>query len=401
MGILLKDRNGNVLVRPVNHAMTDAQAKTAVENAIADGTVTEYLGIPCTEPIVLSSSGGINTVTGEYCDPQTGIIYDSSSFASFVRSDYLPVSEGDTVRVTWGRHYVFFDSEKDYVSGGDISSLTGYTGTQEENFITIPSGVAYLIINFYPAYNLYGVTLESKTDPEIVIMGDSIYGIAPYPFNPVYHAAADMRMNIADCAFGGTTACTHYSTDYDKFSFHHIADCIASGDFSSMADFSGMPAIFKQHRTTLSAIDWSKVKVVCLAWCTNDWEYGGNLDNSQNQKDVSTYLGALRYGMEKIWSEYPQIQFILFGALYKTITNDGNNDSDTAHNSHNETLREFIDGMKSVAEEYHQNFFDHYNIGFNKLNASVVFVDGVHLSYAVGAKMLGKRTAKEIGMVLW
>ena len=200
MGILLKDRNGNVLVRPVNHAMTDAQAKTAVENAIEDGTVTSYLGIPCTNPVILSSSDGINIVTGEYCDPSTGIIYDSSSYSSFVRSDYLPVAEVDVVRVTWGRHYVFFDSDKDYVSGGDISSLTGYTGTQEENFITIPSGVAYLIINFYPAYNLYGVTLESKTDPEIVIMGDSIYGIAPYPFNPVYYASAEMRRNIADCA---------------------------------------------------------------------------------------------------------------------------------------------------------------------------------------------------------
>ena len=75
--------------------------------------------------------------------------------------------------------------------------------------------------------------------------------------------------------------------------------------------------------------------------------------------------------------------------------------SDEAVNVHDKSLRDFIDGMKDVAEEYHQNFFDHYNIGFNKLNASVVFNDGVHLSYAVGAKMLGKRTAKEIEMVLW
>lgn len=401
MGVLLKDRNGNVLVRPINHAMTDAQAKTAVENAIADGTVTEYLGFPCTEPIVLSSSDGVNIVHGEYCDPQTGIIYDSSSFASFTRSEYLPVAEGDTVRVTWGRHYILFNASKGYVSGGDISSLSGYTGTQEENFLTIPSGVAYLIINFYGAYNLYGVTLESKTDPEIVIMGDSIYGIAPYPFNPVYHAAKKLRMNVADCAFGGTTASTHYSADYDKFSFHNIADCIAAGDFSSMADFSGMPAIFKQHRTTLAAIDWSKVKIVCLAWCTNDWDYSNNLDNENNSKDKATFMGALRYGMETIWSEYPQIQFVLFGALYKTITNETGKDSDEAVNTHNKSLRDFIDGMKSVADEYHQNFFDHYNIGFNKLNASVVFVDGVHLSYAVGAKMLGKRTAKEIEQILW
>lgn len=402
MGVTFKAKDGTVLIRPLSHAMTDAQAKTAVENAIADGTVTSYLGIPCTEPVVLScSQNSYNIVTGEYCDPQTGIIYDSSSFASFVRSAYLPVSEGDVVRATWCRHYIFFDSSKTYVSGGDISALSGYTGTQEENLITIPSGVSYLIVNFYVSYNTYGVTLEGKGDTEIVILGDSIYGIAPYPFTPVYYASADMRRNIADCAFGGTTASEHYDSNYDKYAFHNIADCIASGDFSSMVDFTNMPSIFKLHRATLSAIDWSKVKVVCLAWCTNDWDFANTLDNSQNKKDTSCYMGALRYGMEKIWSEYPQIQFILFGALYKTLTNDTGHDTDSAV-VNGKTLKDFIDGMKSVAEEYHQNFFDHYNAGFNSLNASVVFrSDGVHLSYDVGASILGKRTAKEIDTVLW
>ena len=402
MGVTFKAKDGTVLVRPISHAMTDAQAKTAVENAITDGIVTSHLGIPCTEPVVLSSSqGSYNVVTGEYCDPQTGIIYDSSSFASFVRSVYLPVSEGDVLRATWCRHYIFFDSSKTYVSGGDISALTGYTGTQEENFITVPSGVAYLIVNYYVSYGTYAVTLEGKGDPEIVILGDSIYGIGPYPFNPVYYASTAMRRNIADCAFGGTTASVHYSSDYDKFSFHNIADCIAAGDFTSMVDFSGMPAIFKQHRATLSSIDWTKVKVVCLAWCTNDWDFGNVLDNDQSPKSTSTFMGALRYGMEKIWTVYPQIQFMLFGALYKTITNDTGHDTDSAV-VNGKTLKDFIDGMQSVAEEYHQNFFDHYNIGFNSINASVVFrPDGVHLSYDIGSSILGKRTAKEIDTILW
>ena len=401
MGVTLKSYDGTILVHPINHAVSDVQANNAMKNAIDDGTVAKSLGFPCTEPIVLSCSGGLNTVTGEYCDPQTGIIYDSSSYSSFVRSNYIPVSPGEVVRATWCRHYIFFDSNKAYVSGGDISALAGYTGSQEENYITIPSGVSYLIVNYYPEYNTYAVTKEGKGDPEIAILGDSIYGIGPYPFNPCYYAAENMKTNIADCAFGGTTASTHYNSDYDKFSFHNIADCIASGDFSSMADFTGMPPIFKQHRETLENIDFSKVKVVCLAWCTNDWDFGAALDNSQSPKSTNTFLGALRYGMETIWAVYPQIQFLLFGALYKTVTNDSGHDTDTAV-VNGKTLRNFIDGMKSVADEYHQNFFDHYNIGFNSINASVVFrPDGVHLSYDVGAPMLGVRTAKEIELVLW
>ena len=397
----ITDPSGNVILRLQNgHVQTKEFDSSSVMTTISQ--IESMLGDESTAPIVLSSSNGLNIVRGEYCDPQTGVIYDGSSFSSFVRSDYLPVSPGDIVRATWCRHYVFFNPSKTYVSGGDISALPDYIGTQEENFITIPSGVAYLIVNYYAVYDTYGVTLDGTGDPEVVILGDSIYGIAPYPFNPVYYAAKELKMNIADCAFGGTTASVHYDSNYDKFSFHNIAGCIVSGDFSSMADFSGMPSIFKQHRATLSNIDWSEVKVVCLAWCTNDWDFGINLDDETNKKNKNRFLGALRYGMETIWSEYPHIQFVLFGALYKTVTNQSGHDSDSAVNTHGKTLREYIDGMKSVAEEYHQNFFDHYNIGFNSINAGVVFrPDGVHLSYDVGAAILGKRTAKEIELVLW
>ena len=384
------DSSGNVIMR-----LKDGHIKT--KNFDSESLIDTSN----TAPVVLSSSDGLNIVTGEYCDPQTGIIYDGSAYASFVRSDYLPVTPGAIIRATWCRHYILYNASKTYIGGGDISSLPGYTGSQEENFVQIPNGAAYLIMNYYVSYGTYAVTLEGKGDPEIVILGDSIYGIAPYPFNPVYYAAARMEKNIADCAFGGTTASVHYSSDYDKFSFHNIADCIAAGNFTSMADFSGMPAIFKQHRAILASIDWTKVKVVCLAWCTNDWDFSCTLDDSQTPKSTSTFMGALRYGMEKIWTVYPQIQFVLFGALYKTVTNDTGHDTDSAV-VNGKTLQDFIDGMKSVADEYHQNFFDHYNIGFNSINASVVFrSDGVHLSYDTGAGILGNRTAKELEYIDW
>lgn len=386
----LTDGSGNVIVR-----LKDGHIQTKNFDSAA------LIDTSNTAPVVLSSSGGLNIVQGEYCDPQSGVIYDDAAFASFVRSDYLPVTPGDIVRATWCRHYILYNANKTYIGGGDISSLPGYTGTQEENFVQIPNGAAYLIVNYYVSYGTYAVTLEGKGDPEIVVLGDSIYGIAPYPFNPVYYAAAQMKKNIADCAFGGTTASVHSNSNYDKFSFHNIADCIAAGNFTSMADFTGMPEIFKQHRATLAGVDWTKVKVVCLAWCTNDWDYGNALDNDQSPKSTSTFMGALRYGMEKIWTVYPQIQFALFGALYKTVTNDTGHDTDSAVVG-GKTLRDFIDGMKSVADEYHQNFFDHYNIGFNSINADVVFrSDGVHLSYDVGAGILGNRTAKELELINW
>lgn len=400
MGVALKDRNGNLLTRPISHAMTDAQARTAVDNAIKDGTITQYLGYPCTDPVVIASSDGLNVFTGEYCDPANGTIYDSSSYVNNVRSDYLPVEEGNVLITTQAVNYIYFDSQKSYVSGGNISSLPGYTGTQEENRITIPSGVSFCIINFYAEYGIYAVTLENTSDPDVVVLGDSIYGIAPYPYNPVYFASKVMKRRIANCAFGGTTAGQHYSSDYDKYTFHHIADCIASGDFSSMADFTGMPAIYKFNRATLTGIDWSKVKVVCIAYGTNDWNGNTTLDNSQNAKDTATYMGALRYGMEKIWSEYPDIQFVLFSPIYRKTTNYSA-DSDSAVNQQGKKLTDFVDGMESVAEEYHQNFFNHYNIGFNSINADEVFRDGTHLSYDLGSPILGHRSGKEIEMVLW
>ena len=50
----------------------------------------------------------------------------------------------------------------------------------------------------------------------------------------------------------------------------------------------------------LKSIDFNDIDIITIEYGTNDFTGGVNIDNPNNSKDTSTFLGALRYSIEKI-----------------------------------------------------------------------------------------------------
>ena len=147
----------------------------------------------------------------------------------------------------------------------------------------------------------------------------------------------------------------------------------------------------------LEQADFTTVKMICIAYGTNDWNYGNDIDDSDNKYSVSTYCGAIRYSIEKIMSKYPHIRIGLMSPLFRML-NDLPVDGQV--NSKGSTLLDFCNALRGVAVEYHLPYFDHYNIGINSLNHSAFLRDGAHPTYTDGVDLLGAVFANDISSVL-
>ena len=202
---------------------------------------------------------------------------------------------------------------------------------------------------------------------------------------------------IANCGYGGTIAATHGTAKYDVFSFHSLADAIFSEDFSAQIAEGNLSTYYSRATNYLASIDFSQVKLITIAYGTNDWNFGINIDNAENKYDLTTYCGGLRYGIEKLLTKYPNIQLCLMSPIWRKLESG---DSDDTPNGNGKYLKDFCEAMKGVAEEYHLPYFDHYNIGINKFNYSVYLRDKTHPTFINGIDLLGTKVASDIDNIL-
>lgn len=240
-----------------------------------------------------------------------------------------------------------------------------------------------------------------------VSLGDSIFGNNQKPNDlPTYMQKVDHLMS-ANCGFGGTEAATHFNPIYTPLSFWSIADAISTGDWTNIdVDWNAInnDHVFMANVYILChLVDWSKVRTITVAYGTNDWNAGVNIDNADDPKDVTTYKGALRYGIEKIQSAYPHINIVLLSPLFRYWSNSSDystvdDDSDNRINA-GRKLIDYVTAMKEVADEYHLPFFDNYNTaGINKITAPAILRDGTHLNYKYGVSMVGKHIGAEVAL---
>ena len=241
-------------------------------------------------------------------------------------------------------------------------------------------------------------------DVKIVNLGDSIFG----QFNPPEDISTYLSLltaaDVYNCGFGGTKMATHANANYALFSFHALIDAIVSGDFSAqeaaLASSWQNPTTFPVRLATLKAIDFSEVDIVTIAYGTNDWNSGYVIDNEQNPKDLLSYCGAFRYGVEKLLTAYPKIRVYTCTPIFRTRLDDNHQVieySDTwTVNGH--TLPDFVAALKAVSAEYGIKCIDNYfELGFNKMNRLIYYRenDGTHPSPA-GRERIARHIAEEI-----
>lgn len=231
----------------------------------------------------------------------------------------------------------------------------------------------------------HGSAKTYSTDKYYVNMGDSIWtfgtntggigNISDY----VENMCGGTWINICT---GGTTMANRpgeYAGEYDALDFHALADCVYSGDFSS-AKNSGLTTNLD---TNVDSIVWDDVDYITVAYGTNDLAFGAELDNSGNLYDKNTVCGALRYGIERINSKYPNIKFKVCGILYRF--SDGISISD---------IVEWNEGIKKACVSVGAEYVD-MSCGINGGNRTSFLYDGTHPN-ANGKEAIAKALAKTI-----
>lgn len=236
--------------------------------------------------------------------------------------------------------------------------------------------------------------LQGKT---CVCFGDSITakGLSTYQ-DYAYLMGQITGMDVTNVGIAGTSM--RYRTNYatwDNISFAHMADMIASGDFSDIETL-GNTSSFDAHARCaelapiLEAIDWSSVDYITIAYGANDFDYStvtNYLDNSSDTDDTYTYLGAFRYALNTILTAYPHIQFMVLTPVFRFWTEDDvvTTSDDYIFEDINGNIHYYYwgDKLKECAEdEMHVPVCDLYRgLSVNNYNYSWFSTDGVHPDY--------------------
>lgn len=307
------------------------------------------------------------------------------------------------------RYYIAFDSSTD-----SISNMSVYRTTPNESELDgmpIHSDKLSVTLDNFKRNSVANIICPLR-DKTIVNMGDSIFGIFNQPFDISTYLSESTGAKAYNCGFGGSSMATHVQTEtYAKFSFWKLIDAIVSGDFSEQETAMSLsswtkPTSYRLRLDTLKAIDFNDVDILTIAHGTNDFAYGYALDNTKNNEDVSTYLGALRYSLKALMTAYPKLRIFVCTPIFRTWTGtDGNpihySDDVTQKDlgGYSElTYKDYMDGLKSVADEYNIEYIDNYNIGINRYNRLNYFDvnDGTHPKIE-GRKLIASHMAK----VMW
>ncbi|WP_050698172.1 SGNH/GDSL hydrolase family protein [Anaeromassilibacillus senegalensis] len=237
--------------------------------------------------------------------------------------------------------------------------------------------------------------LQGRT---LACFGDSITGDFQPPVDYPSVIAKLTGMQVYNLGVGGCRMSHHTDQYYDAFSMYRLVDAITSKDYTLQEAAVGHTANYAANRVaTLKAIDWSKVDYVTVLYGTNDVQGGVALDNTEDPKDTTTYLGACRYALEKLWAAYPNLKVLLLTPIYR-YWNDTQTDSDDKTFTGGKHLYEFGDGLLQVAADYKTPAVDLYRtLGINKINRAYYFPvgDGTHPN-DLGRALLGEKIAGKL-----
>ena len=246
-----------------------------------------------------------------------------------------------------------------------------------------------------------GQTEQPKTN--IVMLGDSItmgYGRNIKIPNIV---SQEIERSVQNAGYGSTTAALHPSKpEIRKIGFTKLVDSITSGNWSEAlnADFSGVtyatPTAYKQSLTDLSKINFNDIESVIIMYGTNDWAMDVKLDNANDMYDQSTYLGALRYGVNKLQQAYPHLEILVSQPILWTM---GAMNSENYNNGIGLKVKDYANALNNSLN-MGTPIAQVYNRGITTSNYGQYFPsnDGTHPNDD-GNSVIGKLIASEFTRV--
>lgn len=234
--------------------------------------------------------------------------------------------------------------------------------------------------------------LSGKT---VVCFGDSLFGMHRDSTSAPANIALKTGATVHNVGFGGCRMSVHPTAGYAAFSMWALAKAIAENTWAAQdGEAPNGSSYFREQLDLLQSIDFDEVDMVVIHYGTNDFTAGGGvaMDNADDPDDCNTLCGALRYSVEKLLGAYPKLQIFVSLPVFRYWTADDGTItySDDYINSSGQTLPEFVEALRGVAEEYHLPVIDGYHgMGINEFNAYAFLSDGTHHNED-GRKLFGE-----------
>lgn len=235
----------------------------------------------------------------------------------------------------------------------------------------------------------------------VVNFGDSIFGNFTAPTDLTSYISAITGATAINVGFGGTRM-TDNSEYGDKgyFSMCKLAEAIAAENASypaqtaALGRMSGEPLydLYNANLNKLKAIDFTKVDIITIEQCTNDY-YGDVRVTNEGSSSHLVFDNAMRYVIDTISTAFPNIRIIVIGPIYRWFSSSS--DSNNYANNKGYTLIDFKNKMQEIAEEYNLQFIDDYYLGINKYTYAKYLSDGTHPTDD-GRVLIGNHIAHEM-----
>lgn len=218
---------------------------------------------------------------------------------------------------------------------------------------------------------------------DVVILGDSNIGNFRDETGVTYVVENELDgENVFNGGFGGSTA-----VNVNEVSFINLAKAIESGEFSrelsmTAARDDGDLTYYDDALRDLSYIDFKKVKVLVVAYGTNDQLIGASVDE---------YTSAVKEGIDRVHRKYPELKIIVVTPFY--------NEGQRIDKGQPE-VKEYGQALINTLKDENVIIIDGYNSGIvTEDNIKESTLDGVHLSIDARKQygtMLGQLIKKEM-----
>ena len=210
--------------------------------------------------------------------------------------------------------------------------------------------------------------IERTNKTQIVVFGDSIWNAGRGEQGISEQIMEEKDVIIYNCAIGGTTAAVYNeSVNWEEWTSN---------------SFNGMMYLVTGIVTpeelipnddaakVFQGIDFNQVDYILISYGLNDY-FCDIPVYPKVYYDLTSYVGALRHGIQKIREAYPQIEFILTSPTYCGWFKD----------ERQFELGAYVEAARSVSAEMGTYFIDMYHgLGENPEEKMQYLEDGVHLN---------------------
>ena len=216
---------------------------------------------------------------------------------------------------------------------------------------------------------------------KVIWLGDSIHAYSspdgvtiPYLFG--YHSGA-ICYNWCQ---GGMTMAKIGVENYDPYSGVGMVDALISGDFTDQETYASedhgtAQGNFMEQVAEMKAFDMASADALIIEFGANDAFKLVALDNEDDDLDITTTGGALRYMIKTLQTAYPLLNIAVCNV--QKIAGYADSEHQKPYDSVNQNAV-----IKSVCEELSIPVIDLYNLlGINDYTSGTLLSDGVHRSH--------------------